>query len=77
MDVGYCEHPDCPDPEDIEDGPNATNRRGDAFFCGDHIGTEDVDFLLDQLVAVTKMGSAADQCAGLCALLERNGRKVL
>ncbi len=77
MDVGYCEHPACPNPEDLPDGPNAKNRRGDQFFCDDHIADEEVSDLLDELVAITKLGSAAAQCAGLYALLGRNGRKVL
>lgn len=76
MDVGYCEHPACPDPRDVPDGPNATNRRGDRFLCDNHIADEEVSELLDELEATTKLGSAAAQCAGVYALLERNGRKV-
>lgn len=75
--VGYCEHSDCPDPSDLPDGPNAKNRRGDQFFCDDHIGSEDVERLLDEIEKVLDAGSPADQLDALYALLERNGRKVL
>lgn len=35
--IGYCEDTRCPEPEDL-DGPTATNRIGDEWYCDDHVG---------------------------------------
>lgn len=74
MDVGYCEHPACPDPDDVPGGPNATNRRGDRFLCDDHVADEEVSDLLDRLWEVTNKGNAKDVVAALHELLAENGR---
>ena len=61
VDVGYCEHPDCPDPDDIPEGPTATNRVGDEFFCDKHVGAAgEVKQLRAELARVVARHREAD-----------------